>query len=106
VKCLGCKQAIALTVVRRPTSPNSKFLNWPDFRSGGERDVVVEWRLATFANPISRQNTFIVPNAKLPTVLRIAILFNISSLPFASGNLSPPADQGFWNLTSDPDEAE
>jgi len=76
-----------------------KILNWPHLSLDGGKDVVLQWRLdpATFANAIQRQNQFIVPMAKLPNTLRLAVLFDIGDLPFAAGNLSLPRDQNFWN---------
>jgi len=87
---------------------NSALLNWPDLETN-ETNATITWELdpSTFAKSLNRQNQFIVPTAKLPSVVRVAILFDIKGLPFASGNFALPFNQDFWNVQNQPDtEAE
>jgi hypothetical protein len=78
---------------------NPALANWPNL----ERDkttATIEWRLdpSTLAKSFSRQNQFVALTAKLPNILRIAILFDIEVLPFKEGNFALAEDQDFWKL--------
>ncbi|MGY2996917.1 hypothetical protein [Mesorhizobium sp. URHB0026] len=75
---------------------NSDLLNWPSLDME-TTSAAVTWRLdpLTFAKSLGRQNQFIVPTAKLPAVLHIAVLFNIKKLPFTSGNFALPRIRTF-----------
>jgi hypothetical protein len=78
---------------------NTGLLNWPDLQSDGT-NATITWRLdpSTFAKSFSRQNQFILPTAKLPTILRVAVLFDIKVIPFATSNFALAFDQKFWNF--------
>ena len=64
----------------------------------GQAEIV--WRAGptTFAKSINRQNDSIALTAKLPKALRIAILFDIASLPFEPRNFAKPVDDDFWKF--------
>jgi hypothetical protein len=83
---------------------NGDLNNWPNLYVDG-RTATITWRLdpSTFAKSLNRQNQFIVPTAKAPGVLRIAIIFDIKELPFAAGNFALAEDQNFWNFPDYPD---
>jgi hypothetical protein len=83
---------------------NSDLLNWPDLRTK-DSNVTIAWRLdpSAFAKSVNQQSNFVVPTAKLPSVLRIAILFDIKGLPFATNNFALASNPNFWSLQKDPD---
>lgn len=78
---------------------NTDLRNWPNLETD-PKDVIISWQLdpLTFAKSINRQNSFVVPTAKPPNFLRIAILFDITGLPFQAENFALPDDQDFWRL--------
>jgi hypothetical protein len=61
-------------------------------------NATITWHLdpTTFSKSINRQNQLIVPTAKLPSVLRIALLFDLEQMPFDKSNFAAPLDQEFW----------
>src|SRR5262245_621499 len=68
---------------------NTNLLNWP-YLQVEETQATITWRLdpSTFARSLNRQNQFVVPTAKLPNVLPIAIRFDVEALPFAGRNFA------------------
>jgi hypothetical protein len=76
---------------------NSDLANWPSLDTKGN-NATITWHLdpTTFSKSISRQNQFAIPTAKLPSVLHIALLFDIKDLPFDEGNFAAPLDLQFW----------
>lgn len=84
---------------------NANLLNWP-WLQVDNTNAIITWTLdpLTFAESLNRQNNFIVPTAKCPSVLRIAILFDITGAPpFAAGNFALAEDQDFWKFHDYPD---
>lgn len=84
---------------------NGKLPNWP-WLQVHDTNVVITWTLdpLTFSTALNRQNNFIVPTAKCPSVLRIAILFDIKEEPpFVGGNFAIAEDQDFWRFPDYPD---
>jgi hypothetical protein len=83
---------------------NDELLSWPNLEVS-KSNAVITWRVdpSAFAKSLNRQNEFIVPTASLPSVLRIAVLFDISALPFKAGNFALARDQGFWKFPDDVD---
>jgi len=60
-------------------------------KRNGELSVYgVDWALdpVSLANSMSRGNVAITPTARLPKILRLAILYDIKDLPFEDGNFS------------------
>jgi hypothetical protein len=86
---------------------NSDLLNWPNIEPNGTTATLV-WKLdpATFAKSLSRQNGFVIPTAKLPTILRVAVLFDIKRLPFTENNFALAENPNFWRLPRDPDSQQ
>ncbi len=78
--------------------------SWPGLGASGNQ-AEIRWRVdpTTFAKSINRQNSFIVPTAKLPNTLRIAVLFDITALPFNAHNFALPIDGDFWKFPDYPD---
>lgn len=60
----------------------------------------IRWFLdpMTFARAVDKQNSFIVPTARLPLALKIAVLFGIRDVPFKSGNFALPFTYTLWTL--------
>jgi hypothetical protein len=71
--------------------------NWPTMDAGDD-GATIRWRIdpVTFANAVDRQIANSTPMARLPSSLKIAILFEIRNLPFSSGNLARPVSESFW----------
>jgi hypothetical protein len=78
---------------------NSDLLSWPEI-SLQATNATLAWRAdpSTFAASLARQNDAVVPTAKLPEVVRIALVFNIKSLPFSANNFAIAEDQDFWKF--------
>lgn len=76
---------------------NGDLANWPELDAGAN-NARITWHLdpTSFAKSISRQNQSIIPTARFPSVLHIALLFDIHELPFKEGNFAAPLDQDFW----------
>lgn len=62
-------------------------------------DVVLGWDLdpLTLAGALSRQNASVTPTAKLPSVLRLTVLYDFSRIPFDSGNFALQMPSTFWD---------
>lgn len=75
--------------------------SWPSIERVKSRPAdafAIRWSLdpMTFANAVEKQNSFIVPTARLPIVLKIAVLFSIHDLPFKSANFALPFTYTLW----------
>jgi hypothetical protein len=98
-KILKHKSPPSLEIGNHGDLGNSDLLNWPNLQVDNP-DVTIAWYVdpSTFAKSLNRQNDFIVPTAKCPSLLRIAILFDIKELPFTPGNFALAEDQDFWKF--------
>ncbi|MDX6614850.1 MAG: hypothetical protein QOD75_4036 [Blastocatellia bacterium] len=58
----------------------------------GMSNYAINWTLdsATLWNAIDRKNTEVRPTAKLPTILKVAIFYDVSVLPFQKNNFGLP----------------
>lgn len=66
--------------------------------AGGTSTYVIDWDLdpATLANSIDRRNTNVPSTAKLPDVLKIAIFYDIETLPFREGDFANSFATNLW----------
>jgi hypothetical protein len=98
-KTLKHKSPPSLEVGSHAYLGNSDLLNWPNLQVDNS-NVTVAWYLdpSTFAKSLNRQNAFVVPTAKCPSLLHIAILFDIKEFPFTEGNFALAEDQDFWKF--------
>ena len=76
----------------------SAHLPYFEFEDGSAN---ISWHLdpVTLAESLARQSKLVVPTAKLPRTLRIAILFDIHQLPFTFANFAPKSGHDFWSDT-------
>jgi hypothetical protein len=67
-------------------------------RDFGMSNYAIDWDLdpATLANAIDRKNMAILPTAKLPGILKVAIFYDVRVLPFQQNNFSLPY-ANLWN---------
>jgi hypothetical protein len=79
-----------------------KINSWPIMSSNQLGSARIRWSLDpdTLTNSIDRQAAAAVATARLPTTLRIAILFDIRNLPFDSGNLAKPLSRSMWTRST------
>jgi hypothetical protein len=61
-------------------------------------NYAVGWDLdpATLPRSLSRKNPGIAPTAKLPQVLKIAIFYDVNTLPFQRNNFGVPYAVNLW----------
>jgi hypothetical protein len=76
-----------MVTTRLATNPNRGISNY-----------AIDWDLdpATLSNVIDRKNTAIQPTAKLPRILKVAILYDVRVLPFQRNNFALPY-ANLWN---------
>lgn len=66
--------------------------------AGGTSTYIIDWDLdpATLANSTDRMNSAVPSTAKLPDVLKIAIFYDMRTLPFREGNLATSYAMNLW----------
>src|SRR5262249_22291105 len=86
------------------TKVTREINNWPAIENingvpgASGSGFAVQWDLdpLTLSHAVDRQNAAVSPTARLPAVLKVALLFNIHDLPFKSSNLALPAAYSLW----------
>ena len=75
---------------------NMDLESWPELAVEKEK-ITITWRVdpLTLTKALNGRNELVLPTAKLPDTLRIAILFDIAELPFAPNNFARPTSQDF-----------
>lgn len=68
----------------------------------------IDWNLdpRTLTNSLSTVNRNAAPIANLPKILKIAILYDISTVPFAGADFTDSAAANLWQSSSDPKDQE
>jgi len=83
---------------RRGYSTPSVNTKLEDARNEGMSLYSIGWSLdpVTLAASVDRMNPSIMPTAKLPSLLKIAVIKNFDSLPFERNNFAKTAAENLW----------